>query len=125
MKEKLKDYLLENDETLKDIVSEINSYNGDLDYLDYQENDDDFFEIYFNNKSDVARAICYGNYNYSDDYVIFDAYGNLESCDEYEYIRILQDNINEIIDELIDNYRYLRICDDEIDTIIEESEVNE
>lgn len=122
MKEKLKEYLLENDETLKDVVSEINLYNGELDYLDYQTNDEEFFEIYFNKKMDVARAICYGNYNYCDDYVKFDAYGNLESCNEYEYTRILQDYIDEIIDALIENYKYLPITDDKIDAIIEESE---
>lgn len=42
-------------------------------------NDDDFLEDYFNSKSDLARAIFYGDYRYMDNYVVFNGYGNLES----------------------------------------------
>lgn len=35
MKEKAKEYLLNNIDTLENIVKEINSYDGSLDWLDY------------------------------------------------------------------------------------------
>ena len=66
-KEQIKDYLLNNMETLKDVTREIISYSGALDWLDYQPNDEEFFEVYFAKKDEVARAVCYGNYNYMDD----------------------------------------------------------
>lgn len=42
-------------------------------------NDDDFLETYFIKPSDLARAICYGDYRYMDNWVTFNGYGNLES----------------------------------------------
>lgn len=91
-------------EELKEMVEEVNSWNGELDYLDYQENDEEFFNIYFYNKPDEAvRATYYGDYNYMDDYVKFDAYGNLESRSELELEKELEDYREEIIEVYIDN----------------------
>jgi hypothetical protein len=42
-------------------------------------NEDDFLETYFIKPSDLARAICYGDYRYMDNWVTFNGYGNLES----------------------------------------------
>ena len=81
--EKLKDNL--SYEELKDMVYEVNCWNGYLDDLYYYENDEYFFEMMFENKVDEAvRAVCYGDYNYMDEYVHFNAYGNLDSCNEYQ-----------------------------------------
>lgn len=45
-----------------------------------ESNDEDFFNTYFEGKPmDAVRAASYGNYNYNDDWVWFNAYGNLES----------------------------------------------
>lgn len=41
MNEKIKEYLQENEEVLMEIVNEINSYDGSLDWLEFYENDDD------------------------------------------------------------------------------------
>lgn len=120
--ERLKNYLLENEETLKDIVQEINCWNGALDWLDYCENNEYFFNDYFKTTDDAVRAVCYGNYNYNDDYVRFNAYGNLESCDKWEYMEELKSYIDDIIDNLLDNYRNICITDDKIDELIEEIE---
>ena len=66
--EKLKDNL--SYEELKDMVYEVNCWNGYLDDLYYYENDEYFFEMMFENKVDEAvRAVCYGDYNYMDEYV--------------------------------------------------------
>lgn len=103
MKENLvKEYLLENVEVLIDMVQQLNSWNGCLDWLEFWENDGEFFDCVFENKLDVARAICYGNYNYNDDWVKFDGYGNLVSYTEYEMIEEIKDSIDEIVENLIE-----------------------
>lgn len=89
---------------LREMVGEVNSLSGELDYLDYQENDEEFFNIYFYNKPDEAvRATYYGDYNYMDDYVRFNAYSNLESCSELEYEKELENYQEEIIDAYYEN----------------------
>ena len=105
--EKLKEYLKENltTDNLKEMARSVNSYNGGLDYLDYYENGEDFFQMFFEGRIDeCVRAICYGDYNYMDDYVKFNAYGNLTSANEWEYEQEIEDYKNEIIDNYLDIY---------------------
>ncbi len=48
-------------------------------------NDEDFLNTFFGNNPDsLARAIFYGDYNYSHDYVRFNGYGNLETMNYFE-----------------------------------------
>ena len=43
-------------------------------------NDEDFFITFFSDSPmRLAQAICYGNYHYYDQYVLFNGYGNLDS----------------------------------------------
>lgn len=100
------EYLKENVTTdeLLEMVQSVNSYNGALDYLCYYNNDDEFFETMFESKSEVARAIFYGDYAYNDEYVNFDAYGNLESVNQWELEKKLDDYKEEIIDEYLSAY---------------------
>lgn len=100
--ENLIEYLKENVTTdeLLEMTQSVNSYNGALDYLYYYENDEEFFETMFQTKDEVARAICYGDYNYTDDYVKFNVYGNLESVSQWE----LEEKLNEYKEEIIDEY---------------------
>lgn len=88
-----------NIDLLKSVVSDVNSYDGSLEYLDYWQNDDDFFECNFNDKMEVARAVCYGEYNYTDDMVKFDGYGNLKSISQWEYEAELKDDKDDIATE--------------------------
>ena len=47
-----------------------------------ERNDEDFFNTFFEGKPmEAVRASFYGNYRYVDDYVWFNAYGNLTSGD--------------------------------------------
>lgn len=48
------------------------------------ENDDYFFEENFSNINDAVRAVCYGDYRYMDEYVVFNGYANLESFSGYD-----------------------------------------
>jgi|GEM_PF-605812 len=58
------------------------------------DNDEDFFEEYFSTKDEAVRAVMYGDYNYSDDHVQFNGYGNLESFGESQAPVIEDDVIN-------------------------------
>ena len=103
-KEKIREYLLNNEETLLDVVSELNSWNGCLENLDFWENDEEFFNTFFNNPMEAIRATYYGNYNYNDEYVKFNGYGNIDSYSEYERIEEIKDSIDDIVDNLIECY---------------------
>lgn len=48
------------------------------------DNEDEFLEDYFKTKSELARAISYGEYRYMDKYVIFNGYGNLVSFERMD-----------------------------------------
>lgn len=99
-------YLQDNVDTLREMVSEVNSYNGALEEYRWEINDEEFYDIFFKDKMEVARAVYYGgnSYNYMEEYVRFDAYGNLETTDSYNMRRDLQDGASEILDEFLELY---------------------
>lgn len=114
---------------LGEMTREVNNWNSALEYLEYYENDDDFFNAYFSsNVMDAVRAVSFGDYNYSDEYVRFDSYGNLESVSEYEYERKLEDNADEIAEEYMRLVKdgsiddYAGVIDDEEDLDVEDDE---
>lgn len=123
--EKIKNYLLGNEEELRSIVQEINSYNGSLDNLNFYENDEEFFNTFFaDNPMEVARATFYGNYKYCDQYVRFNGYGNLESFDEYEAMKEIKAYIDDIVTCLLECWEELYI-DDQLVELLEEEEEEE
>ena len=100
--QEIKDKLLSEGD-LRQLVGELNSYNSSLSDLDYWENGEDFFRTFYDNDIDGAvRAVCYGDYTYTDEYVIINAYGNLDSISEYDLDNLLEDSIDEIVDALVD-----------------------
>lgn len=96
--------LQENVDVIGEMVSDVNSYNGNLEEFYWCYNDEYFYETYFSSKEEVARAVYYGDYNFCDDYVKFNAYGNLETCTDYDRSYELRDNVEEIFDEWYDLY---------------------
>ena len=126
LREKLQGILLEDTEYLKTVVEELDSWNGSFNNLRVYENDEEFFRMFFEGITpmEVARATYYGDYKYMDEYVRFNAYGNLESLSEFQYEQELKDNIEEIIDELMENYNniYLPAELEEIFNNFEEEE---
>ena len=119
--EEIKNYLLNHVDEIGDIIIEINSIDGSLDYLEYYENDEEFFNTYFyNNPTEAVRSAYYGDYNYCDKYVKFDGYGNLKSVDDYGLEKEYKDYIDDITKSLIDHYQQISICDDELISLIEE-----
>ena len=108
MIEKLKEKLTVDD--LKEMLLSINSYDNRLDNLDYQENSEDFFSAYYsNNPYEVARAVYYGDYNFNDEYVKINVYGNLESISKWGFEDLIKDYKTEIIEE------YLNIIEEDED----------
>ena len=119
-KNEIREYLLNNEETLLEVVSELNSWNGCLENLDFWENDEEFFNTFFDNPMEAIRATYYGNYNYNDDYVKFNGYGNIDSYSEYERIEEIKDNIDDIVNYLVEHYEYMEINDEVLENLLEE-----
>lgn len=125
IREEIKGYLLsEGEDFIRSIVMDINSWDSSLEYLEYHINDEEFFKTYFGNDiMEGIRATQYGDYRYNDEYVKFNGYGNLDSCNyimgEYE------DNIEEIVDRLIDvsSHVYLEGELEELVDSLEEEEI--
>lgn len=108
---------------LREMVSEVNSWDSSLENLEYCENDDDFFNTFFsNNVIEAVRAVSFGDYNYSDDYVRFDAYGNLESASEYEYYSELENYADEIAERYLDLVERGEI--DDVAEVIDEEDLD-
>lgn len=102
--EKIKEVLKDNDDILMDTIQSINGWNGNFDHLRFDNNNEEFFDTYFNNNPyEVARATFYGNYNFNDGYVYFNAYGNLDS---FNYINefVSDSDIEDITEDIINNY---------------------
>ena len=124
--EKVKAYLLENMEELQNVVREVNGWDSSLKHLDYEYNDDEFFNVFFEGKPmEAVRAAIYGDYRYTDDYVKFDGYGNLVSVSEYDMEEELKENIEEIVDALESNFSNLCLSDELTALINEEKDEEE
>ncbi|WNO29748.1 hypothetical protein [Bacillus phage SDFMU_Pbc] len=123
--EEVKAYLLENEDELRQAVSEVNSWNGDLEEFIWMDNDEEFFETHFEGRpSEAVRAVCFGDFNYNDDYVQFDGYGNLVTANEYTIIREMKDDIHTIAKAVIEHSHHLNLSD-ELAAIIEQDEEDE
>ena len=122
----LKEYTNGDYETLRDFVSAVNHYDGGLDDYYYWNNDEEFYDIMFANKDEVARAVYYAsNYCYMDEYIKLNVYGNCETISEYEYEQLLKENEDEIIETFIEglykDFKYF-ICEINNDDLREEIE---
>ena len=120
LRKELKAYLLDDMGVLVDIVDELIGYGNCLSNLDYWENDEYFFDCNFENKLELARAICYGNYNYNDDYVKINSLGNVVSYSENEMLEELKNNIEDIVKKLIEYHNEIAIDDEGILELFEE-----
>ena len=115
----IKGLLLNDFNTLEDVVRELNSWNACLNYLEVYENDEEFFDMFFEGKpAELARAIYYGDFNYNDEYIKFNGYGNLETFSEYDYEELLEENIEEITENLIEYAEYISIDSEELDDLL-------
>ena len=98
------------------IYNEYCSEHGDTDKMLY-DFDEEFFEMAFGNDPiEAARATFFGNIqNWSDEYIRFNGYGNLESLSEYDAVEVAEDHVEEIYEyEDVWNY-YIEEDEDEVD----------
>ena len=65
------------------------------------ENNEDFFNLMFSSADEAVRAAIFGDYNYHDDYVCFNGYGNLKSLNEYNLDNMIDKDV--LIEWMIDN----------------------
>ena len=71
---------------------------GDSDKMIYSF-DEEFFNMAFSNPMDAARAVYFGSIeSWSDEYICFNAYGNLESLSEYDVDGEIEYYLDEIFD---------------------------
>ena len=84
--------------------------------------DEEFFETYFSNPMDAARSTFFGKIKYwTDEYIKFNAYGNLESMNEYDVLKEIDYYLEEIFDntdtwkDYIDNEEEEEEEEEEID----------
>ena len=111
-------------EELLNLAQDIESYNGALE--GWRINDKEFFDYYFDGDTlGAVRAVCYGTYNYSDDYVKFDAYGNLESGNQWDVQEDILLEEDTILDEILENHHNLDVPRDLMDLIEEYEGIKE
>ena len=104
----------------EDLIRLHNSYCQEANYSDNEiyGNDEDFFETFFsNNVIDAVRSATYGEYNFSDKYVKFDGYGNLESF-HYFGTDDLVESVDTIAEFILEN-------ENDFDGLIDLDEVGE
>jgi len=65
-------------ELWNEYCEEANDKNGRI-----YPNDEDFFKLFFTDVYEVVRAISFGDYTFTDDYVYFNGYGNLKTFNYY------------------------------------------
>lgn len=116
IKEAIEEILRGDENIIKQVISELNSWNGCLEHLRFDTNDEDFFETYFEGKPmEAVRAVSFGEYKYNDEYVMFNGYGNLET---FNSIDDIVTDYSEIVEAIIDNEN--QISNNEILELLEE-----
>jgi hypothetical protein len=79
--------------------------------------DDDFFDTYFSNPMEAARATFFGDIkSWGDDYIMFNGYGNLESTSNPSDVI----SISELADYINDNQHMFDYIVNEIEDEEEE-----
>lgn len=94
-----------NDMNEADLIQLNNEYCEAINDNDGQiyDNDEHFFATYFGNDTiGAVRAVSYGSYNYSHNYVKFNGYGNLESF-SYFTADDLCENVETMAEYIADN----------------------
>lgn len=98
--ESIVDYL--NELSNSDLVSIHNEYCQSCNYSDDEiySNDEDFFNMFFEDQTlNAVRAVCFGDYEYNHDFVMFDGYANLQSFNSPEN----HVDINAIAADILEN----------------------
>lgn len=126
---------------LQAIIEEINCFDSDQlvqlnnTYCDEQNypddeiysNDANFFSEHFSDTMEAVRAVSYGDYNYTHDWVVLNGYGNLVSMDSVGTDDLCEsvDIIAEHVAENFSSYDHLFDIDEDDFDEDEEEETDE
>ena len=106
-----------------------NTYCDEQNYPDDQiySNDANFFADYFSDTMEAVRAVSYGDYNYTHDWVVLNGYGNLVSMDSVGTDDLCEsvDIIAEHVAENFSSYDHLFDIDEDDFDEDEEEETDE
>lgn len=102
---------------LRNLVYDVNCYDGQLNWLVWEDMDclDEFLGSF--TPTEIAQMIYYGDFRICDNYFQFNGYGNLVSCNGYDWDKQLGEYTDDIVDALMrfDGY----ISDDTLQDIVE------
>lgn len=109
----MKTYIKKSVEAITEFLNELdsnelvnihNEYCQSVNYSDDEiyNNDEEFFNVFFENRVlEAVRAVSYGEYKYTDDYIQFNGYGNLMTYNEYNVTECI--DITSIADDILEN----------------------
>ena len=85
-----------------ELLSIYDDYCEEAGYMDDKVywNDDELFEVFFSNTIDAVRAVSFGSYNYTDRFVKFNGYANLDSSDYLTGLIDIDDMVSYIADNI-------------------------
>ena len=89
-------------EQLKEMVQEVNSWDGslgDYDYMEIGQINELFHSVEL---LEILRMAHFGEFDWNDDYFIVNDYGNLDSINKFEFEEELKDNHDEIAERYND-----------------------
>lgn len=84
------------DDQLVEIFEAVSPFDEEL--IGVTTNDEEGLERLFDNGLEVARAVKYGDYDFTEPYIYLGNDGNLYSMDEGEFLEELRDNKDELMD---------------------------
>lgn len=100
----LKKYFTDHPSELVNLIYENRDHPG-LEHLYYYENDEDFYDTYYsNNNSDknmvelVLSQIDSNSFNYNDEYIKLNEYGELKTLPAFKYEKLLLENLKYIME---------------------------
>ena len=120
---KLESYLLNNMDITGYMVREINAWGGYLEHLEYFDMEEFDLVLEGYTPSEVANRIFYGSFNPNDEYFRFNAYGNLESANEWDIEEEYRDHISEIASYIVEYKDNIDINDEGLQEILDNMEV--
>lgn len=84
-------------EQLREMVQEVNSWDGSLGEFEYYEMEQINDLLHGAEPLEILRMAHYGEFDWNDDYFTVNDYGNLDSCSENDFHSDLIDYSKEIV----------------------------
>lgn len=85
-------------EQLQEMVREVNGWDGSLEEFGHREMEQINELFHSVEPLEILRMAHFGNFNWSDDYFTINAYGNLDSINEFEFEKEIKDGHDEIVE---------------------------